>query len=87
MDIYDAAVTLCGVISLLVLLGMFVAEFVYPGLRISERAYATLLLLISVFLGVDLVQERKDRLLAILRGALKGAAKAMNNDDSDDSRD
>lgn len=47
-----------ALLSTITLLGMIVGAFLVPELHISHRAYATLLALISAFLGIDIARER-----------------------------
>lgn len=72
-----------GMLSLVTLLGMIVAGFAYQDYSVSERNFFVLLALISVFLGVDIVRERKVVIAHVIRGAIDSYINLKeDNDDS-----
>lgn len=57
MDAIYIARAIGGLLTIVTLLGMVVAQFVYPHLQISQGTLYLLLLLISSFFGMDILKR------------------------------
>lgn len=78
--------SLAGLLAVITLLGLIVADTVLPEVTLTGADKGLLITLISALLGVDIAT---DRLGPVARGALSGAiegiASSGGRDDGDDS--
>jgi len=62
---------LAGIITVVTLLSMMVGQFLIESLYIDQRTFITLLSLISAFLGVDILRERRKGIIEFLRKVIQ----------------
>lgn len=74
-----------ALVAILALVAMIFLEFWFQHLDISQQAFTTLLLLISSLLGIDIVRERRDAVMAIVIGGLKGYMEHTNQGEQNDN--
>lgn len=71
-----------GFLSVITLLSMLLLQFLRPELSMSDSTYQILIMLIGVFLGVDMLRERKDIVVAVLKAFLQAIQEQNNDDDN-----
>lgn len=74
-----------AMLAVVALVSMIFLQFWFERLTVSQQAYTTLILLISTLLGLDMVRERRELILAIAIGALDGYKQHVEESGSDNN--